>query len=293
MLRGRYRVIVQTTYRGEPARALIALHARRSAASVSAFREAHPDLGIAVVLTGTDLYRDLPASAEAKRSLAIADRIVTLQDDAPRMLPASLRRKCEVIFQSARPLRKAAKPRGRLDCVVVGHLREEKDPETLFRALSEIPAQLPLRVRHIGAALDERLARGARRLAQSDPRYRWIGPLPHGLARQALRRAHVLVHPSRMEGGANVIVEAVASGTPVIASRMSGNVGMLGRNYSGYFPVGDASALAAALVEACEDPGYLAALRAQCDRRKALFVPAGEAAAIRRLVAGLLRKARG
>ena len=68
-----------------------------------------------------------------------------------------------------------------------------------------------------------------------DPRYRWTGALPHGLTRCAIRNAHLLVHPSLMEGGANVIVEAITAGTPVIASRVSGNVGMLGRNYPGLF----------------------------------------------------------
>jgi putative glycosyltransferase (TIGR04348 family) len=288
MLRGPFRAIVQTTWDSEPCDALIALHARRSAASVRAFRERHPGKRIGLVLTGTDLYRDLPASLEARQSLAAADRLAVLQDDALRQLSTAERRRCEVIYQSAVPLAAADKPRGRLDIAVVGHLRGEKDPETLFRALAKVPAELPVRVRHIGAALDPRLGQLARRLERTDPRYVWAGPLPHGLARIAIRQAHVLVHPSRMEGGANVIAEAVSSGTPVIASRMSGNLGMLGAAYPGYFPVGEASALARLLARACRDPTWLAQLRAACRRRAPLFRPARERACVRRFAAALL-----
>ncbi|HSN22074.1 MAG TPA: glycosyltransferase, partial [Usitatibacter sp.] len=169
-----------------------------------------------------------------------------------------------------------------------GHLREEKDPRTLFDAVRRIPAGLPIRVRHIGAALDPALGAEARALAKADPRYRYSGALPHGLARAALRAAHVLIHPSVVEGGANVIVEAVTAGTPVIASRISGNVGMLGDVYPGYFEPRDAAALAGRLVRALEDPRELARLRAACAKRRPLFRPQAEAAAVRRLAAGLL-----
>jgi len=120
-----------------------------------------------------------------------------------------------------------------------------------------------------------------------DPRYRWNGALPHGLARTAIRKAHVLVHPSVMEGGANVIVEAIASGTPVVASRVSGNIGMLGRNYPGYFEVGDAAGLARLLASLLEDPAALRSLRLACEERRKIFSPARERLALRRLVLGL------
>lgn len=281
-------MIVQTQWEGAAADALIALHARRSAQSVSRFRAAMPHAPIAVMLTGTDLYRDLPDCAEARASLDTADRIVALQDDAPRLLPPRWRAKTEVIYQSAHGLAPRAKARDRLDCVALGHLREEKDPETLFRAVQALPPGLPIRVRHIGAALDPRLGAMAAALAAREPRYRYAGALPHGLARIALRSAHLLVHPSRMEGGANVIVEAVTSGTAVIASRISGNVGMLGRDYAGYFEPGDAAALARRLVQALQDAAYRRTLAAQCRSRRPLFTPQAESRAVRRLVASLL-----
>ena len=288
MLRDRFRPIVQTAWSGEGADALIALHARRSHESIVRFHAEAAGRRMAVVLTGTDLYRDLPESREAARSLDLADRIVVLQDDAPSLLREPWRRKAQVIFQSARLLASRRKPGGRLDCVVVGHLREEKDPRTLFEAVRRIPQGLPIRVRHIGAPLDPALGEAARELAASDPRYRYVGALPHGLARAALGSAHVLVHPSVVEGGANVIVEAVTAGTPVIASRISGNVGMLGADYPGFFEPRDAAGLASCIVRALQDPAYLASLRSACARRKALFRPQAEATAVRRLAADLV-----
>src|SRR5689334_24758597 len=64
MLRDRYKVIVQTEWRGERADVMVALHARRSADSIRAYRTSHKGR-LAVVLTGTDLYRDLPHDIDA------------------------------------------------------------------------------------------------------------------------------------------------------------------------------------------------------------------------------------
>lgn len=288
MLGDRFRIIVQTQWDGAAADAMIALHARRSAASIERFHQQGAGKRLAVVLTGTDLYKDLPESAEAARSLDLAERIVVLQDDAPRLLRPEWRAKTQVIFQSAVRLASKRKPRDRLDCIMVGHLRDEKDPLTLFGALAEIPAGVPIRVRHIGAALDPKLARAARALARQDPRYRYSGALPRGLTRAAIARAHCLVHPSIVEGGANVIVEAITSGTWVIASRISGNVGMLGADYPGYFEPRDASGLARCLVQALEAPRYRRELAAASNKRRSLFIPGREARAVRNLVEALL-----
>lgn len=288
MLRDRYRVIVQSRWEGESAQAMIALHARRSAAAIAGFRATASGKRIAVVLTGTDLYRDLPESREAIASLDSADRVVVLQEDARRFLEPRWRSKCEVILQSATLLTPRAKTAGRLSCVVVGHLRQEKDPATVFRAMAQLPRDLPITIRHIGSAIEPELGEAARALARNDPRYRYSGALPHGLARAAIHSAHLLVHPSVIEGGANVVVEAITAGTPVLASRISGNVGLLGSDYPGYFEPGDASGLAARLVQALESRRYLASLRAACARRRRQFRPEVEARCVRELAAALL-----
>ena len=90
---------------------------------------------------------------------------------------------------------------------------------------------------HLGAALDPKLEAEAR-AGCARPRYRWLGSVPHARALRWLASSHAMVISSRMEGGANVVCEALRIGVPVLASRISGNVGLLGRGYPGYFPAG-------------------------------------------------------
>ena len=254
---------------------MIALHARRSAASIKAWASAHPGKPLIVVLTGTDLYRDIKNDPDAKASLNLATHLVVLQDAGLTELPADLRGKTRVIYQSAPALKPVSKSGKRFTAVMVGHLRDEKDPLTFIKAAQLCKSGIA-RFVQIGDGLDDALASAARKAAAEQTNYHWLGGLPRGQTRQRIKRAHVLVNSSVMEGGAHVILEAVQSGTPVLASRISGNVGMLGADYSGYFDVGDAAALAS-LVERCaSEPGFLAQLQAQCSRRAEWFEPAVE-----------------
>ena len=290
-----YRGIVQaaTDPVAPDAAALIALHARRSHDAVAAWRAAHPQRPVIVALTGTDLYRDLPAGdAAALASLAGADRLIVLQDDALRHLPSAFRARARVVYQSARRLVPwPAKSATRLHCLLVAHLRPEKDPATAFAAWRPLPRDVDATLTIVGAALDAGLGRAARELAAADPRVAWLGPRPHAWTRQAIKRAHVLLVPSRMEGGANVVVEAVTSGTPVLGSRMSGNVGMLGDDYPGWFAVGDAAGLAALVARAARDRAFLRGLAARCRARAPLFAPAAEARRLKHVVAEALAAA--
>lgn len=258
--------------------ALIALHARRSHPAIAAWHDACPERALIVALTGTDLYRDLPAGDVATRaSLAMADRLLVLQSDAPRALSAELRAKTRVVYQSARALVPwPHKPSNRLHCVFVAHLREEKDPATVFAAWRLLSRDAAATLTIIGAALDPALGRAARDLAAADPRVQWVGPRDHPWTRQAIKRAHLLINSSRMEGGANVVVEAITAGTAILATRMSGNVGMLGDDYPAYFPVGHAVELAALVIRALRDPRFLRELDTHCVRRAHLFTPAAE-----------------
>src|SRR3569833_1607757 len=124
------------------------------------------------------------------------------------------------------------------------------------------------------------------------PRYRWLGNLPHAKTRQMLKRARLMALTSRMEGGANDIIEAVKTGVPVLASDIDGNCGMLGDDYAGYFPVGNSAALAALIDRALADPGFDAQLRRQCAARAPLFTPEREQAAVRELLDNALNPSR-
>ena len=284
-------VDVAQAWRGEPVDALIALHARRSADSIARFHAAHPDRPLALVLTGTDLYRDMATDASAQHSLECASHVIVLQDEALQRLPAPARAKARVIVQSATRWVRHDQTQRSFDFVAVGHLRDEKDPLTLMRAARRLRGDSPIRVVHIGAALDEALGREAQRTAAECPRYRWLGGLPVEATRRWIARSRALVHMSRMEGGANVVIEAVRSRVPVLASRIDGNVGLLGRDYAGYFELGDADALAALMQRFAAEPAFAAQLRAQCALREPRFAPAVEAAAVRGLLSDLLASA--
>jgi len=272
---------------------MIALHARRSAASIAAWQAERASRArrapLLLCLTGTDLYRDIDNDADAQRSLALADRLVVLNELGALRLPEALRPRCAVVLQSCparRPL--PSKARRHLRALMVGHLRAEKDPGTWFRAIGRLAHRSDLRFDHVGGALDEALAAQARGLMREAAAYRWLGERPHGEVRRRIQAAHLLVHPSLMEGGAQVVIEAIRSGTPVLASRMEGNVGLLGADYGGYFEVGDDAALATLIERARDDPAMLPALATQIERRAPLFAPEAEAAALRRLVHELL-----
>ncbi len=284
MLSADYAVRLCAAWDGGDDAVMLALHARRSAASIAAFAGAHPGRPLIVALTGTDLYRDIHVDAAAQRSLALATTLVVLHERAPQDLPAALRAKTAVCFQST-PSRKTLPKTGRhLRAVMVGHLRDEKDPRTLFDAARRLARRADILIDHVGAPLDRTLGAAAAACDAECPGYRWLGALPHRATTARIQRAHVLVHASRMEGGAHVVMEAVCSGTPVIASDIPGNVGMLGVDYPALFPPGDGAALAALLERARDDPAMLVDLRARVARRAPLFAPARERRTLRRIV---------
>lgn len=296
MLSPTFDVSIAQHWNGEPFDVMLALHARRSADSIARWAQARSALnnapGLAVVLTGTDLYRDIQNNAQAQASLRLASRLVVLQECGPDALPLDLRPKTRVIFQSTAPHDAQTKPTDALRVAMVGHLRNEKSPQTLFEAARRLNGHPDILIEHLGEALEPALAYEARACMAECPHYRWLGGMAHADTLQKIAQAHVLVHTSQMEGGAHVILEAVCNGTPVLASRISGNVGMLGADYCGYFALGDAAGLASLLLrcraELGHSDGLLAQLSRQCAQRVPLFSPATEQTAVLALVHDLL-----
>ena len=276
--RAGHRVAVSVQWSGRGADAMLALHARRSHASIKRFAGSGP---LIVALTGTDLYRDVRTSAEARESLELAHRLIVLQPKAAEELPDTLRHKVRVVVQSSATRLRHAPVRGTFRVCVIGHLREEKDPMRTLLALPFLVPESRLEVIHLGAALESSLEERARRAMREEPRYRWLGAVPHGRALRWLASSHAMVISSRLEGGANVVCEALRIGVPVLASRIPGNVGLLGERYAGYFPVGDERLLARLLDRAATDPGFYKALKAQVAGLRAQVAPQSEARALR------------
>lgn len=284
-----HRVRIVTQWRGGHDDLLLALHARKSFASIRRFSDEWPTAPVVVALTGTDLYRDIRTDAEARQSLGLAARLIVLQEEGLRELSAFLKHKTRVVYQSSDATPRHAPDRSRFRVAVIGHLRSEKDSFRAVQALYRLDRSDPVEVVQIGAALDAEMRTRCRAWMKREPRYRWLGSVSHGAAMRWLASSHVLVVSSVMEGGANVICEAARIGVPVLASRVSGNVGMLGRDYPGYFPLFDEQALARLINRARTDASFYKRLKRALLRRRALFAPGAEKSALRASLRGLRR----
>ncbi|MFQ5724216.1 MAG: selenoneine biosynthesis selenosugar synthase SenB [Terriglobia bacterium] len=288
-----HRVKIARGYRGQPCDLLVALHAWHSAEAVLRFHRRHSNRPLVVALTGTDIYRDLYRRQRKEKLLRVlkqSTRLVVLQPLAVKRLPSRLRRKVRVVYQSAAST--PGPPRKRRDSFavcVVGHLRRVKDPLRAAQAARLLPSGSRVRIWQAGSAREPALAPRARAEERRNPRYRWLGALSPAKTRRLIASSHLMVLSSLMEGGANVISEAVVNRVPVLASRVPGNVGLLGARYPGYFPVRNTRALARLLLRTETDRRYYARLKKWCARRARLFRPSRERAAWRKLLTELTR----
>lgn len=291
ILRGLGRqVVVRQEYDGERHDLLVALHALRSFPSLQRYRSVYPDAPLVLALTGTDLYGAIHTHARARRALELATRLIVLQPLGVAELPEQVRDKARVIYQSVPHPRVRFVPLSdSFDVCVLGHLRPVKDPFRTALAARRLPATSRLRVLHLGAALSDAMAQRAIREATVNPRYRWLGEVPRWQALRVLARCRLLVLTSKLEGGANVISEALAASVPVVSSRIAGSVGLLGADYPGYFPVGDTEALTRLLQQAERDADFYRTLYDWCAHLRPLVDPAAERRSWENLLAELER----
>lgn len=282
-----HHVAVAQSWQGQRCDLLVALHATRSHASVARFRAERPDAPLVVGLAGTDLYQDLPSSPEARRSLELATRLTVLQPLGIEALPPQVRRKAVAIVQSARPAPPLPAPEGDFQVCLLAHLRAVKDPFLGAAAVRRLPERSRVRLVHLGAALEPSFSDHARREMEDNRRYVWLGDRPRREARRRLAGSRLLIVTSRLEGGSNAVSEAIACGVPVLSTRVDGSVGVLGPDHPGYFPVGDASALATLLRRAEEDGAFMAELHRAVAAVRALVDPGRERASWRALLGEL------
>jgi putative glycosyltransferase (TIGR04348 family) len=284
-----HRVTVTTDYADEPADTMVAIHAWRSAEAIARFKTRHPKRWLILQLSGTDIYEHLAKNPRpTHRSMELADRLVALNSLAWRVVPGRFRKKLCVILQSAPKPAAPRRPSERsIDVCVIGHLRDVKDPLRAALAARLLPAASRIRIVHIGRAYDPKWAAAAATEMAENPRYLWRDDVPRAAVKKVLLRSHAMVLSSLNEGGANVISEAVMAGVPILASRVDGNVGLLGPDYPGYFRARDTQGLARLLQRIETDRPFLDQLRRAIGRLAPLFRPEREVAAWERLLAEL------
>lgn len=245
---------------------------------------------LVICLTGTDLYEDLPRFPDALDVLELADRLVVLHPLAVSELPERFLPKARVICQSAVPTpRLEGSGDGEFPVCVIAHLRDVKDPLRAAKAARLLPQSSRIRIVHVGKALTPDHEEAASREAEENPRYRWLGELSGERTATVLGQSRLLVLSSVLEGGANVLSEAVVAGVPVLASDIPCARGLLGDDYPGLFPVGDTRGLADLLGRAEADPAYYAELAARCRSVSWKFDPEREIDALRSLLEDLRR----
>ncbi|MDQ3765381.1 MAG: glycosyltransferase family 4 protein [Actinomycetota bacterium] len=154
-------------------------------------------------------------------------------------------------------------PRPRV--LFVGRLAPQKRPLDLPEIVERLPPQARLIVVGDGPQRDALKARIARSSARD--RTHLVGFVPHHRVPAFLACADVLVLPSAYEELGSVLVEAMAAGLPVVATRVGGIPDLVQHEVTGLLaPVGDVTALAAAVTRLLDDRELAARLAAAARR---------------------------
>lgn len=287
--RSGYASNVTECWSGKECDVFIALHGLRSHPSIVRFKKAYPHKPVILIMTGTDIYRDLKNSSNVIESMEMADAIVVLQPAAIDALPKRFHHKIQVIYQSIKPITRKPTPKRHFLVSLIGHLRPEKDPFCSVLSLDFIHPESQLKLVHLGKAMSATMKKQALSLVKKQVRYQWLGECSHARTLQWLARSDLMVISSVMEGGAHVVSEAIAIGVPVIASDIPGNRGLLGSNYPAYFPAGDAEALSKLLTKAEFEPAFYRKLNRAIAARQKITEPALEQGSIQKLIQRLLK----
>ncbi len=281
-----HKVTVSKEYAEEDVDLMLALHAWRSARSIQLFAEKFPTRPLIVALTGTDVYRFLNTHhQDTLRSIDYADRLVGLHSYITRSLPQKYHDKIRIIYQSTETkLIRKTKFSHNFEVCVAGHLRDEKDSLRPAYAARSLPVRSRIQVSHFGKAHTQKWGHDARLEMARNKRYQWYGEVSQSLLQMKFSQADLLILPSRMEGGANIISEAIVAGLPVIASSIDGSIGLLGENFVGYFEAGNTKQAKQVLLRCERDVKFYQTLIHQCELRRYLFNPIRERSSWSRLI---------
>lgn len=297
--RAGHQVSVETAFAGQACDLALALHAWRSHGEILKIRHLSPDLPLVVALTGTDIYDHQHRYPDATlESMGLADSLIGLHRLAGQAIPEPFRNKLVTVLQSA-PKPTASCPNTNYGTEreepflvsLIGHLRDEKDSLRVALAARKLPPESRIRIVAAGRAHNRQWAVMAQQEEAENERFQWLGELDRPATMDLLLGSRLMVISSVMEGGANVVSEACRAGIPVIASEIPGNLGLLGAEYPGYFPVRDEQALADLLLRAEREPEFLASLQTRVAVLAASFTPEREQASLLRAIELALERA--
>lgn len=267
-----HRVELANRYIEQDAEVLIAINADKNNSDIRKFNSDNPQSKIILILSGTDIYPE--PSAKAIDSMEVGNVLVLLQSHGIDQVPPLYRNKSTIIYQSIEKLSvdsERSKSDSEFRVVLISNIRSVKDPLIASRACRLISPASKLKITHIGYCLDEELGSELTQENKSNIRYEWVGGLSKLEAMTILSESHVLLITSQHEGAGRVVGEAIQLGVPIISTNNLGVTGILGDDYEGYYPVGDAKALSDILTKAEEDKEFLAQLNVHCQNRSSLF----------------------
>jgi glycosyltransferase involved in cell wall biosynthesis len=257
-------------------------------------------LGLPVVITarGSDVTQ-LPDYAGPRRmigwavrradalisvSSALGARLVELGADPARV---TVLRNGVDLAQFNPPADRAA-ARAALDLdgptlLSVGHLIERKGHDRVIGALALLPPDVRLLIAGEGP-LDSDLRALAERLGVA-ARVRFLGSVPHGDLATVYGAADALVLASSREGWANVLLESMACGTPVVASPIPGNDEVVAAPAAGVIAGANTpEGLAAAIAGLLKAPPTREATRSYAEAFSWDATSAGQMAVFRRVM---------
>ena len=264
---------------------LVALHANKSREITAAFSKQYPDRMLILALTGTDIYPK--PDREAIEAMKSARFLIVLQNLAMDQIPVEFRNKTHVVIQSVRrsQMKNAdARSKDPFLISVIGHLRDVKDPLRAAKAARRLPESSKIQIRQLGAVLESKYYKLIALENAENDRFQYLDEQPETQVREIIRQSQATVVSSFNEGGARVIGESIVEGTPLIATRIPGVVGLTGANYPALFPPGNTSALTSLLIKLEQDRRFREKLNLETDRLAPKFDPAREREAWRRLV---------
>ena len=267
-----HRVELANRYIEQDAEVLIAINADKNNSHIRKFNSDNPQSKIILILSGTDIYPE--PSAKAIDSMEVGNVLVLLQSHGIDQVPPLYRNKSTIIYQSIEKLSVdsgRSKSDSEFRVVLISNIRSVKDPLIASRACRLISPASKLKITHVGYCLDEGLGLELTQENKSNIRYEWVGGLSRLEAMTILSESHVLLITSQHEGAGRVVGEAIQLGVPIVSTNNLGVTGILGDDYEGYYPVGDAKALSDILTKAEEDKEFLAQLNIHCQNRSSLF----------------------